>query len=74
MVGRVRVRVHTGTKQFLNNPFKRHSLRNIHKIEIDAIRYIHQCLLKLGFLEGDEEGWAERLGDSDGKLEGRVDD
>ena len=40
----------------LNNPFKIYLLRNIHKIKIDAIRYIHQCLLKLGFLKDDEEG------------------
>ena len=27
------------------------------------------CLLKLGLLEGDEEGWTKSLGDKDGKLE-----
>ena len=31
------------------------------------------ALLKLGLLEGDEDGWAERLGDSDGDVEGPSD-
>jgi len=28
--------------------------------------------LKLDLLEGDQEGWAERLDDSDGEVEGPV--
>ena len=31
------------------------------------------ALLKLGLLEGDDEGWAETLGDPDGGVEGPVD-
>ena len=31
------------------------------------------ALLQLGWLEGDDEGWAERLGDPDGEVEGPVD-
>ena len=27
------------------------------------------CSLKLGWLEGDEEGWNKSLGDEDGELE-----
>ena len=31
------------------------------------------ALLRLGLLEGDEDGWAETLGVADGELEGTVD-